>query len=51
MDGHLNSYEFKCHFFIARTSRVDSNKMIAMSFKNFKIKVFVFTISNLLSIE
>jgi len=35
---HL-SHRLKCHFFIANTKKVSRNKMIAINFKNFKIKV------------
>ena len=37
------------YFFIANTSNVESNKMIAMSFKTFIIKVLIFININLLS--
>ena len=37
------------YFFIASTNKVESNKMIAMSFKTFKIKVLVFINIYLLS--
>ena len=37
------------YFFIANTSKVESNKMIAMRFKTFMIKVFVFINIYLLS--
>ena len=38
------------YFFIANTNKVDSNKMIVMNLRNFKIKVFVFIIIYLPSI-
>ena len=39
------------YFFIANTSKVESNKMIAMSFRAFIIKVFVFINIYLLSLS
>lgn len=42
--GHL-IYTIKCHFFIAKTSKVRSNKMKEMYFKTFTIKVFVLILS------
>ena len=41
---------FVTNFFIANTNKVDSNKMIVMNLRNFKIKVFVFIIIYLPSI-
>ena len=38
------------YFFIANTNKVDSNKMMHMSFRTFKIKVLIFIIIYLLSI-
>ena len=37
---HSNIVE--CLFFYAKTNKVDSNRMIHMNFKNFKMKVLVF---------
>ena len=48
-ERHL-SYSLKCHFFIVITKKVRRNKMMAMSFSTFIIKVLVFIPSNLLSI-
>ena len=39
------------YFFIASTNKVESNKMIAMRFKTFIIKVFVFINIYLLSVK
>lgn len=48
LDGHL-IHGIKCHFFITTIIMIRRNKMIAMSFKTFTIKVLVFILSNLLS--
>ena len=40
--GHLISYEIKCHFFIAITKVVRSNKMIERYLRTFTIKILFF---------
>lgn len=44
-------YMNKCHFFIAKTNKVKSNKMRKMRLKSLIIKDFIFILSNLLSIR
>ena len=46
---HLIHRRIKCHFFITTIKLIRRNKMIAMIFRTFNIKVLVFTLSNLLS--
>ena len=48
---HLIYCKIKCHFFITIIIMIRRNKMIAMKFKTFMIKVFVFILSNLLSLR
>ena len=42
--GHL-SHRLKCHFFIANTNKVRSDKMIEMYLKIFIIKILFFILS------
>jgi len=44
LSRHL-SHRLKCHFFIANTNKVRSDKMIEMYLKNFIIKILFFILS------